>query len=538
MLKTQIIKPIKTLGKSLAALTLFFSSFTLFYSSNQAQNQDNNPNNSFIERLKSTSITREELSTVQDDKTLKLNLKDAINLTLENNRTLKDAYLQRIIDREDLAQANALYTPELTPTIDFNLNRNRILSGAEIADSGNLNLGGSVFFLIPTGATIRANLDATGASGNRNTIDFFRVDNSLEQNFNVTFTQPLFRGFGTAITNIPIVRAEGQEDINLLDLKDTLINTITETIRAYRSLIQAQESLKIQQQALERAKAQLKFTQILIEAGRRARVDIIQNQTQVAERELTLLQAKNTLKNQQLNLIQALDIDRDFQIIAIDIPQSEALTQAQPLKPKELLQLAFINNPNYLRNLINIDLNRLSLLEAKDDNRWQLDLILQYSNDLDILSTDLGNSNVSAALFLSKDFFGNRALQRNIIRFQVTLDQSLIRLEERKENLTIDVENGIRQVNFTLQQAKQARVARILAAQRLQIEQEKQRLGRGSLFELITFEQNLVDAQNRELNAIIDYLNQLTSLNQTLGITLDIWDIQFDRLSVVNDEKR
>lgn len=40
-----------------------------------------------------------------------------------------------------------------------------------------------------------------------------------------------------------------------------------------------------------------------------------------------------------------------------------------------------------------------------------------------------------------------------------------------------------------------------------------------------SFEDELVNAQNQELNAVIEYLNSLTLLEQTLGVTLDRWNV-------------
>ena len=131
-------------------------------------------------------------------------------------------------------------------------------------------------------------------------------------------------------------------------------------------------------------------------------------------------------------------------------------------------------------------------------------------------------------LNLTKDFFGRNTAERNLIRSQVGLEQSLVDLEEEKESLIIAVENNIRQVNFTLQQARQAKKARELAQNQLEIEREKQRLGAGDLFQLINFETSLVQAQNQELNNIITYLNALTDLRQTLGTTLKFWEVNIE----------
>ena len=502
------MKGIEILRISLSTLGLFFGLFALFSSSVIAENKDNKLKNTLLDRLSPPAIHRSARVTIQEGRRLELNLKDAINLTLENNRDLKRAYLQRIIDRENLAENRAIYIPQLTPTIG-------------LTDSGNISLRSEVDFLVPTGGNFSVDWRGNGGLENIN-------GNSLSQNFRVTFNQPLLRGFGPTITNIPIVESDRREDINILTLKTELIRIVRETISAYRNLVQAQESLKIAQQALDRAKDQLEINRALIEAGRRARVEIIQNQTLVANQELNLFQAENALQNARLDLIRTLDIDRNLEIIATETPETENIAIAQPLDREELLELAFANNPNYLIELLNIEIDRLDLLKTKDETRWNLDLKLEYINNLGNLNADTNNSGVSLSFNLTRLFFGRRTAERNLIRDRVRLEQSLIDLAERKEDLTIDVENDIRQVNSALQQARQARFAKELALQQLENEREKQRLGRGDLFRLITFEGDLVEAQDRELKAVFGYLNSLTTLRQTLGITLDFWGIEWN----------
>jgi len=52
-------------------------------------------------------------------------------------------------------------------------------------------------------------------------------------------------------------------------------------------------------------------------------------------------------------------------------------------------------------------------------------------------------------------------------------------------------------------------------------------VGRTTNFQLVTFQNDLVNAQNNELNAKIAYLNALSGLDQIIGTTLDTWKIEF-----------
>ncbi|MBQ4796983.1 TolC family protein, partial [Pectobacterium versatile] len=60
---------------------------------------------------------------------------------------------------------------------------------------------------------------------------------------------------------------------------------------------------------------------------------------------------------------------------------------------------------------------------------------------------------------------------------------------------------------------------------KLEIEREKLTVGRSSNFQVLSFENDLRNAENARLNALIGYMNAQAGLDQTLGTTLESWDI-------------
>jgi outer membrane protein TolC len=445
---------------------------------------------------------------------LKLKLKDAVVLALQNNRVLKNAYLERIIQQNDLEEAQDKFVPDFTPQLSVSFSRNQL--GTFSTNREDLEIGATVSLKIPTGAELQANWTGAGQIQSSSTSS----ENFLRQNFSVSLNQPLLQGFGSNINKASIKIARLQEQQNLFQLKSTLIDTITSAVIDYRALVQAQEELKIQQQALESAKRQLEITQAFIDAGRLARVDLIQNQTAVANREVDLLAAQNRLQEAQLQLLQTLDLEQNLELIALDTPKVEK--SALP-SPTEILKLALANNPNYLNASLDIEIAQLNLSLAKDNRRWDLSLNISYDNNLNSIRED--SSEFTGSLNLNREFFGNLRLKREAIRSQIVLQQNQNNLEEARATLEIQVQNSIREVNFRLTEVEQAKRATQLSQQQLENEREKLRLGRGSIIDAIRFEEDLVNAANRELNAIIAYLNALTRLEQTIGTTLETWNV-------------
>jgi len=447
---------------------------------------------------------------------LELTLSDAVILALQNNRTLKNAYLDRIIEKQDLAIAEDRFNPNVTPEISVSYNE--IRAGDNRNETGQLSLGANVTVKIPTGADLSANWSARSSSSSNSDID------SLSQNLEITFNQPLLKGFGAEINRAPIQLARISEQINILDLKTTLIETITNAIQAYRRLVQAQEELKIQQLSLQSQQRQLEITQALIEAGRRARVELVQSETAVANRQISVLASENNLKQARSDLLQILDIERHLEIVATEIP-----TEVEPnnLDANQLRELAFVNNADYLQQLLQLETLKLNALLAEDEKKWDLSLNASFNN---ASGNNQDESNdLRAAIRLTREF-GNLALDGNVRSAQIRLQQAENQLAERRESLEIELANRIRDVNFNQKQVEQAQRARELSQQQLDNEREKLRLGVQGvrLIDIFDFEEQLVQAKNNELNAIIAYLNSITSLEQTTGLTLETWNVKIE----------
>ncbi|BAZ12505.1 hypothetical protein NIES4071_43360 [Calothrix sp. NIES-4071] len=430
-------------------------------------------------------------------RTIALRISDIVALALANNRTIKNSYLERIAQRQDLAVEEDKFAPQITPTLLMSAGQ----SGTGTTTTNDIGLEAKM--KIPTGGELSVGL----------------TNNALMPK--ITFNQPLLRGFGVDVNRASIQTARLTEKTNILGLKLTLINTITDAILAYRNLLRAQERLKIEQLSLKSAQEILEINKALIAAGRLAPVEIIQSETAIANRQVSLVAAQNTLESAKLALLQILDIDQNTNIVAAEIPK--ALPVA--LDSNKLRQLALSNHPDYLQAQLNLDKAKLDLLQAKNNRRWDLGLNISYDN------TTVNNNttpDVRAGLTFSKTL-GDRTPEQRFQRSRVNLLQTENNLKEQLESLEIQVTDRIRDVNLSFSQVQLARQARESSERQLEIEREKQRLGRGSgVFEIVSLQDSLVEARNAELNATIEYLNALTNLDRSVGTTLDSWQVKIE----------
>ncbi|PPT06491.1 Outer membrane efflux family protein [Geitlerinema sp. FC II] len=456
---------------------------------------------------------------------LELELSEAVVLALQNNRDIENAYLERLLSLRELASAEDKFVPDFTPEVTIAADRNWLEESSTNRDA--LRLNARVEVRLPTGASIEASIGSSSdpgfdATGN----DFFQVD-TVNQDLQVQFVQPLLQGAGTTVNraSIDIVRLEDRSAY--LALKATLMDTITQAIGAYRRLLQAQESLEIQQFALENARTQVEVTQALIEGGRLAPIELVTSQTQVANREVSVVEAQNALGQAQLDLLQVLDLDREAIPTAVESPSIPEFDRDR-LQLDRLVAVALQSNPEYLQLLLQLERTQLNLLLAEDARRWQLDFDARYRQGLEGFRDT--NGEWRAALVLRRAFFGDDRLDVAVARQETAVQTLKNRIDNVKEDLSIDLRDAVRDLEAKFRQVELAQRARELAQEQLENEREKLRLGVGNirLLDLVTLENELVSAENRELNAAIAYLNAQTALERLLGVTLERWDLDIE----------
>ncbi|MEP6515933.1 TolC family protein [Microcoleus vaginatus] len=458
---------------------------------------------------------------IADELGVELTLPEVVFLGLENNRDIKNQYLERIAQKQDLAVAEGLFVPIFTPRLS--VSSIPLRNGGRVATTGEVDLSAQVSVKIPTGGNIsfvwsgKQGQDANGFGINS--------EGSLSQNLRLNFTQPLLRGAGVAVNRAPIEIARLSEKRNILSLKGTLIETITSVILTYRELIKAQERVKISQSSLEIARQQLEITQVLIEAGILAKVEIFTSEKAVADQEVTVLASEEQLKKARLALLQILDLDRNLNITA----REDAAVQTNPLDFYKILPLALSNSPDYLQVQLDREIAKYNLLVAENNRQWQVDLNASINNNNNATNLSDSSSDLRVGLVLTREF-GKRGIERDFQNSRIKLLQAENILKESNQKLEVGVRNAIRDINLNLKQVELAQRSSELAQKQLEIEQEKRRLGVGSSrsIEIVTFQKELIEARNAELNARIAYFNALTNLDKIIGTTLETWQVRIE----------
>ena len=433
---------------------------------------------------------------------LDLTLDEAIGLALQNNRGLLDARLERTVQAFSLEVAEDQYRPtaSIGPSV-------RLESDEDFIAESSIEAG----LRVDTGGefTLSWSRPLTGRKDASDTVS-------------LNFSQPLLRGFGTGVETASLRSARFAEEFNILVFREAIAGVVDATIRAWYGLARAQRQLEIGEASLERARKQLETNRTLIEAGRMAEREILQSEADVAERELGLVQTRNSVTAANFRLINILDIDSATVIRPADRPAAPRAI----LTLEEAIETAFRHSPGYAQALLSKEIAQIALEVAENDQLWDLRFEADVSR-----GTDRGaeGTDYSAGMKLTIPLW-DRTPELGLANARAGVTLAERALAEFRQAIDIQVRQAVHDVEVGLRRIELARQALALSEEKLEIERSKVRQGLSSIFQLSRFEDDLVQAQNAEVDALIDYENALAALDRTLGTTLQTWDIRVEQV--------
>ncbi len=428
--------------------------------------------------------------------TLKLTLKDAVKHALEYNRPLINQRSDREVQKFALDVAGDRWVPQFTVQPFASTDRQDHRAGVGAETNLRVHTGGQ--FVLRWEETLSDKFEDSGSQ-------------------TLSFSQPLLKGAWTGIETASFRQDQIQDQIHILSLHKAVEDLIVQVSGSYRALIAAAQQVEIGEASLRRAREQLKATQALIYAGRVAQREAVRSEATVANRELALTQARNRLDIANFNLIGILELDSTIQIQPLDELEVEYRQGDQNPALEEVLR----RRPDFLQAQLQIDLAQIAVEVAQNDLLPDLSLGVSWNRD------DSGDTDTRVQMDAT---FPLTDRTDNLNRLSVgnRLRQARRGLAELRESIGIEVRRAVNDVEVGLRLIELARDARELAAENLVIEKKKFGQGLASSFEVSAAENALVDAEQSEVDTIINYLEARTRLDQSSGRTLDLWGIRVE----------
>jgi outer membrane protein TolC len=452
----------------------------------------------------------------------KLTLHDAVLLALRYNPAVINSEINRIVEKYNLVVARNQFE------LQYALNATSTATNIHSSSVGNSNsitsaITPSTHLNLASGATVTANMNNNLNSGG----------SGYNPGINLNLTQHLMRGFGQEITLTPLADAYDTERINQLNLRKTVMATITTVINDYYSIIQNQQNILTQKLALDNANQRLQQNTIKIKAGTIPPSDNVQAESDLAQAQLGYTTAQFSLIQAKLMLLNDIGLAPDENIIIDD--HLESFNYPIP-SMDQAKKIVLASDINYQVSLINYRIDHRTLKVAKDNERAQLDLSLSAgsgsastgANNGGIQSiTNGSNLNNSVALNLTIPIDDVQAQQATLgAKAKLQQDDNNLRTSAwLLETTTINALNNLKTLKEQIIIAQHALETQEKA---LALAEIKRKFGTGSALDITLQQTALTNARLNYTNTQITYLTSMIQFRQLLGKTLEDWHVQIN----------
>jgi outer membrane protein TolC len=471
------------------------------------------------------------------DHIVRLGIEEAITLTLENSTALEQASFTPRIRAQDVgAQRGSIFDTTFTAILRGNGGESptsSTLDGAAVSARTNWSASAGLGQRLATGAMLDLSYSL---SYSKNNSSFSNLNPVWNNSVDLSARQPLLRGFGPTVTRQAIRSADLSAQASEQDYRNTVINTVQQSMNTYWDLYFADRQALVRLRSLEQARLVLRNNRIRRDVGDMTRAEVLQAESVVAQREGDYFSSLRSIQDTEDALW--ILIDRtgeaqrwDYGIEPTEIPGLEQM----PLSEEQLIQLAMQNRPDLQSAQLNRDRTELSRRVAANGLLPQLDLFGSYG--FSGLGGEPGHAHEqtvngsfeqwTVGLELSYPL-QNRAARHRMRAAELSLEQAEVGLESLRLNILLDVRNTLRRLQNAIDLAA-ARDAEVTArAAELQDEQRRYEVGLSTTELLLRFQDDTASAAINALSARVEYAKAMIALDQVTGRLLDRHDITIE----------
>lgn len=428
----------------------------------------------------------------------KMSMRDAIMLALRNNPNVEAAELQRVADKFSLMQAYNNFFPQYSLNAGSTMNKGQGVTY-------NVNPGVSVNTPIGTNIDFGYSNDFSGGPGVKT----------------VKITQPLLRGFGFLYTTYALQNAKDDELVSQLNYKKDIIDSVTSVIQNYRQVVQDYNTYQIQKETLKQNEELYKQDLIRVKAGTMSRSDLIEAKATLATFRLSVVQTENSLEQNKKTLLTSLGlaptvkfrIERNIDLPASYKAPSENYAIAQALAGNIPYQSALIKLRETERTLKKDKLDLLPKLDMTINNSWGWN------------ATPVSDNSPNFAFDFTMPI-NDLSTKGKILNDRISLINAKNNLAQQKRTLVSTITQQVEDIANQIEQVSIANEQVSLQKKTVENTQMKIKYGKSAMFELTTQQNTLLTNQTSLVGAKITLLNQVTTLNADLALTLKVWGIK------------
>ena len=491
---------------------------------------------------------------------LRLSLRDAVVLTLENNSSVRVQESRVETDKFALLRTYQPFDPQLQTVVDVNRNSypgTNQLQGVGTSGNGTLSLltqSAQVNYSqsFQTGTNILVELGSTKNSTNS---AFYFFNPYFNSTLRLQFTQPLLRNGWRFANRAPLVIARQVLQQSLANFEAQVNDAVLQVVTQYWAAVQARGDLEVERKSLELADVSYQRDKRALELGALPPLDIYRSESEVASRRVQMIQGEYALKRTEDALRLTIGADQDPYFRALDLeltekpdPEGElrsidaatALQQAQAQRPEFLAARYAVENDDtgirLARNHLKPDLSLTGFYQSNGLGGNEFSLTTGQLISRGGLGSSFnqlfgfGFPGYGATLALNLPI-KNRAAQADLGNALVSRHRDMYSAQQIQEQVLLDVSNSIHQLELAKLTLAAGKTALDLAQKELTAEQRKYELGAQTIFFLLDAQTKLAQAESSLLQAQITYQIAVAAVDHATGGLLQPYHVQVAELS-------
>ncbi len=416
-------------------------------------------------------------------------LQECLDIAVMNNYDLMVARQQVTAASADLTNAFGNYLPRM----DFNMGYSRVLN---------------------PDATRTVNLDSIS----------FEIPGSNPDSYsmNVSLSMPLFDGFSReanykrAQTNLSAMNLNNEQAI--LSLRQMVYAQYVEVIKNYKIV-------QIRRENFERAKFELNRLQALYESGSISITDIYSQEAELANREIEIIVAENTLDKSKASLLTMMGLSPDI--------GADFLESSLPNTINDYEIVSFRRDIGSFNSAVNqaisnrLDLKAFKLAMEASEARVR-SVMGQYLpaiyasggwtwNHSEFNSfSERGRSFLG--LQLNFPIFSNFSTNLQVQSSKLQFLQSEVQYAQKEQEIRQSVQNSFLNLEAAEKQIEVSKRALFAAEKSYESHKERYNVGAASIIEITFANSQLITSQINRVNAVYNYLQAKNDVMFSIGL--------------------
>jgi outer membrane protein len=414
--------------------------------------------------------------------------------------------------------------------------------------------------LLQAGTQVNVALNVNRSSSNS---AFNTFNPSYSSSINYSISQPLLQNFGRDINGHLVRIAKINRKMSDIGFEMQAIDLVTAAEHMYWNLVYQRENVKVHQQALKLADKTLSDNKRQVEIGTMARIEVVQAESEVAQRQVQMVTATYTAdetQDQVKKLITSLGDPAlvSAQINPIEMPRQPADDDIMPIG--DAIKSALESRPEMRQLELQLQNGDIDVQFTKNQLLPNLTVGASYTQSgvggVQTNRSALGGSNIVSVInggltdalgqMFGFNYMGyalgfnlqipltNKAALADNARAVTQRDSLQAKRTQLAQQIALDVRNAQTVVVMSRAQIAAAEKALELANLQFEAEQKKFKLGISQLRFVLEEQRNLTDAETTHIQALVNYSQSLVDYDRAVGRTLRKNNIEIDKVAKTN----